>query len=75
MTAPRYHINLSWSEADQCWTADVPDLPYCSAHGATPEDAARSIQVAIAQWLQIAMEDGDAIPPPRYKPGSSSRAA
>ena len=75
MNEPRYHINLSWSDPDQCWLADVPDLPFCTAHGASPEEAARAIQTAMAQWLKIALEDGDVIPQPRYKPASSSRAA
>jgi hypothetical protein len=36
---PRYHINLFWSDEDDAWIADAPDLTYCSAHGATPEEA------------------------------------
>lgn len=38
MTA-RYHINLFWSQADDAWIADVPDLKSCSAMGDTPEEA------------------------------------
>ena len=75
MKEPHYHINLSWSDEDRCWVADVPDLPFCSAHGASPEEAAREVQVAIGLWLKVAAEDGAAIPEPRYKPASSSRAA
>lgn len=75
MTEPRYHINLSWSDEDRCWVADVPDLPSCRAHGASPEEAAREVQAAISQWLRVAAEDGDPIPGPRYKPVAPSRAA
>jgi len=31
-----YHINMFWSEEDQAWVADIPDLQHCSAFGATP---------------------------------------
>jgi predicted RNase H-like HicB family nuclease len=75
MTEPHYHINLSWSEEDRRWVADVPDLLFCSAHGASAEEAAREIQAAIAQWLKAASEDGDPIPEPRYRPVAPSRAA
>lgn len=63
-----YNINLFWSDTDDCWIADVPDLRGCSAHGATPEEAAREAQMAIEQWVEVASEYGDAIPAPRYRP-------
>jgi predicted RNase H-like HicB family nuclease len=75
MTEPHYHINLSWSEEDRHWVADVPDLPFCSAHGVSAEEAARQVQSAIAQWLKVATEDGDPVPQPRYKPAVPNRAA
>lgn len=62
-----YHINLFWSDEDGCWIADVPDLKYCSAHGETPSEAAREIQIAMALWLEVAREHGDPIPEPRYR--------
>ncbi len=63
-----YNINLFWSDTDGCWIADVPDLRGCSAHGATPEEAAREAQIAIEQWVEVASEYGDPIPAPRYRP-------
>lgn len=68
MKAPRYHINLFWSDEDGCWIADVPDLKYCSAHGDTTKDAIASVQDAIEGWLETAREHGMAIPPARYRP-------
>ncbi len=65
---PRYHINLFWSDEDDCWIADVPDLKYCSAHGKTAEEAAHEIQIAMEAWLDVAQESGDPIPEPRYRP-------
>lgn len=63
-----YHINVFWSEEDSCWIADVPDLKYCSAHGDTPEEAVREIQIAVDAWLEVARAHGDPIPQPRYRP-------
>ena len=65
---PRYHINLFWSDEDDDWIADVPDLTYCSAHGATPEEALRQVQVAMHAWLEAQREAGRPDPEPRYRP-------
>lgn len=75
MSDPRYHINLFWSDEDQVWIADVPDLVYCSAHGATAEDALREVQIALALWLECQRAQGLPLPEPRYRPASPSRAA
>lgn len=64
MSTPHYHINIFWSDEDDCWIADVPALEYCSAHGASPEAAVREIQVAMAQWLETAEDEGLTIPEP-----------
>lgn len=73
---PHYHINVFWYPRDECWISDVPDLPGCSAHGETPEEAAREAEIAIALWLESAKEHGDPIPEPRYRPAIyAARAA
>lgn len=64
----RYHINLFWSDEDDCWIADVPDLRYCSAHGDTPEAALGEIQVATKAWLEAQREEDRPVPEPRYRP-------
>lgn len=67
-TSARYHINLFWSAEDECWIADVPDLRFCSAFGASPEAAVREVQVAMQAWLESAREHADPILQPRYRP-------
>lgn len=64
MLDDRYPIVVAWSDDDQAWVADVPDLRYCTAHGDSPEAAAREAMVARGQWLRAAREDGVAIPTP-----------
>ncbi|MEW6579563.1 MAG: type II toxin-antitoxin system HicB family antitoxin [Chloroflexota bacterium] len=63
-----YHINIFYSQEDGEYVADIPDLKYCSASGATPEDALREVLVAKALWLEAAQRNGKPIPEPRYRP-------
>ena len=72
---PHSHINIFWSDRDACWIADVPDLKYCSAHGASVTDAAREIEVAMALWLETAMANNDRVPEPQYRPDGVQAAA
>ncbi len=66
-----YAINLFYSENDEAWIADIPDLFSCSASGDTPEDALREVQIAKKLWLDTAQEDGDIIPEPVYDPADN----
>jgi predicted RNase H-like HicB family nuclease len=63
-----YHINVFYSEEDQCYIADIPDLKYCSAHGKTALEAVKQVEIAKAAWLEAAQDQGKPIPPPRYRP-------
>ncbi len=57
-----YHINIFYSDEDEGYIADIPDLVYCSAFGATPEDALRELSIAKDAWLKAAAEAGKPIP-------------
>ncbi|MBL8117937.1 MAG: type II toxin-antitoxin system HicB family antitoxin [Anaerolineae bacterium] len=63
-----YHINIFYSEEDEAYIADIPDLKYCSAHGETPEEALREVLLAKEGWLASARDSGKPIPEPRYRP-------
>ena len=63
-----YPILIFWSDEDQAYIADVPDLRHCSAHGETPEEALREVQVAMEAWLEVAREQGKPIPAPTRGP-------
>jgi predicted RNase H-like HicB family nuclease len=63
-----YHINIFYSEEDEGYIADIPDLKFCSAFGETPEEALQEVQVAKAAWLEAARAEGKPIPLPRYRP-------
>ena len=63
-----YHIIIFWSDEDDCYVADVPDLAYCSAFGDTPEEALRQVLTAKEAWLESARERGDPLREPSYRP-------
>jgi predicted RNase H-like HicB family nuclease len=64
----RYHINIFWSEEDDCYVADIPDLSFCSAFGDTPEEALTEVESAKENCLAAARETGKPVPEPRYRP-------
>lgn len=61
----RYEIIISWSDGDQVFVAEVPELPGCCAHGESQKDALASCQDAIALWLDTARNFGRPIPAPK----------
>jgi predicted RNase H-like HicB family nuclease len=63
-----YHINLFYSDEDEGYIADVPDLEACSAFGRTPEEALAEMEIAKAAWLTAARDCGRPIPEPQYRP-------
>jgi predicted RNase H-like HicB family nuclease len=63
-----YHINIFYSEEDDGYIADIPDLEACSAFGETAAEALAEVERAKAAWLEAARKEGKPIPPPRYRP-------
>ncbi|MGG6263347.1 type II toxin-antitoxin system HicB family antitoxin [Leptolyngbya sp. AN03gr2] len=63
-----YDINLFYSEEDEGYIADIPDLKFCSAFGETPEEAVREVLIAKAAWIEAAKASGKPIPEPQYRP-------
>jgi predicted RNase H-like HicB family nuclease len=61
----RYEVITYWSEEDQIFVAEVPELPGCAAHGASPNSALTEAEEAISLWLDTAQEFGDPIPQPK----------
>ncbi len=63
-----YHINIFYSEDDEGYIADIPDLEMCSAFGETPAEALAEVETAKRLWLDAARAEKKPIPPPRYRP-------
>jgi predicted RNase H-like HicB family nuclease len=61
----KYEIIIHWSNEDQVFVVEVPELPGCMAHGGTSEAALASAHEAIQLWIDTAREFGDPIPEPK----------
>lgn len=61
----KYEILLYWSQADQAFVAEVPELAGCAADGATYQQALANVEVVIREWIETARELGRPIPTPR----------
>ncbi|MCI0613066.1 type II toxin-antitoxin system HicB family antitoxin [bacterium] len=63
-----YHINIFYSEEDEGYIADIPDLVSCSAFGNTQAEALKQVQIAKEAWIEAAKAEGKPIPLPSFKP-------
>lgn len=61
----KYEVIIYWSNEDEAFIAEVPELPGCAAHGSAPEEALRNSQEAIQLWIDTAKEFGDPVPEPK----------
>ena len=61
----KYEIIIYWSEEDQAYIAEVPELPGCAADGKTYKQAVANVEVNIQEWVETATELGRAIPEPK----------
>lgn len=63
----KYEIIIYWSDDDQCFITEVPELPGCMSDGKTQKEALENTQIIIAEWIETAKELGREIPQPKGK--------
>jgi predicted RNase H-like HicB family nuclease len=61
----KYEVIIYWSDEDQAFIAEVPELPGCAADGKTYQAALANVEVVIRQWIDTAKELGRPIPVPK----------
>lgn len=61
----KYELIIYWSEEDNCFLVEVPELPGCMADGQTYQDAVSNVEVVIREWIETATELGRTIPEPK----------
>jgi len=61
----RYQIIIYWSEGDNSFIAEVPELPGCMADGKTYQEAVDNAVIVIDEWIETAKDLGRSIPVPR----------
>lgn len=61
----KYEIILYWSDEDEAFIAEVPELPGCAADGSTRQEALTNVEIVISEWLETAKELGRPVPEPK----------
>ncbi len=61
----KYEIILYWSQDDEAYIAEVPELAGCMADGQTPTEAVKNVEQVIQEWIETATELGRPIPVPK----------
>lgn len=61
----KYEIIIYWSNDDDAYVAEVPELPGCMADGSSYQEALASAEVIIREWIETATDLGRAIPEPK----------
>lgn len=65
MKSFHYSINIQWSNRDQAYLVNVPELPGCRTHGNTYEEALKNALEVIELWIDAAKKDNIPVPPPK----------
>ena len=60
-----WEIQIYWSEEDKLYIAEIPELKGFFADGKTMSEAIHNAEIVLAEWLEVAREDG--IPIPKVK--------
>jgi len=63
----KYEIIIYWSEEDQAFIAEVPELAGCKSDGKTHQEALANVELVISEWIETAQTIGRPIPTPKGK--------
>jgi len=63
----KYELIIYWSNEDDCYICEIPELPGCMADGQTYQEALKNAEVIIQEWLETAESIGHNIPAPKGK--------
>ena len=61
----KYEVIIYWSEQDESFIGEIPELPGCAADGETHEVTLANLNVVAHEWIETARELGRPIPAPR----------
>ncbi len=63
----KYEVIVYWSNEDDCFISEMPELPGCMSDGKSYEEAIVNIGQVAKMWIQVATEEGREIPEPKGK--------
>jgi predicted RNase H-like HicB family nuclease len=61
----KYEVIIYWSSEDDAFIAEMPELKGCMAHGDTPGDALKEVNIMAEEWIELAKENSWVIPEPK----------
>jgi len=61
----KYEIILFWSDEDNAYIAEVPELAGCMSDGATMQEALANVEVIAKEWIETANDLGREVPQPK----------
>ena len=61
----KYEVIIYWSEEDQAFIAEVPELPGCAGDGEIYQAALQNVEVIMQEWIETAQELGRIVPQPK----------
>ncbi|MEG5061345.1 type II toxin-antitoxin system HicB family antitoxin [Microcoleus sp. A2-C5] len=61
----KYEVIIYWSQEDQAFIAEVPELPGCAADGETYQAALQNVEVIMQEWIETAQQLGRIVPQPK----------
>lgn len=61
----KYELIIYWSDEDQSFIVEIPELPGCMADGETYEQAVSNARIVIDEWIETARQLGRPIPEPK----------
>ncbi len=65
MRGMKHDVHIYWSDEDQAFIAEVPELPGCAADGKSHAEALRNVESVIEEWIETARDLGRPIPKPK----------
>ena len=63
----KYEMIIYWSDDDNAFIVEVPELPGCMADGQTYQEAVANAETIIQEWIETAKDLGRSIPKPKGK--------
>jgi len=61
----KYEVIIYWSDEDEAFIAEVPELPGCAADGETYQEALANVEIIVQEWIETANEFNRPIPKPK----------
>ncbi|MFO7682677.1 MAG: type II toxin-antitoxin system HicB family antitoxin [Chloroflexota bacterium] len=65
MSKYKYEVIIYWSDEDESFIAEVPELPGCATDGVTYEEVLSNLEIVIGEWIETGQALGRPIPTPK----------